>query len=309
MNAPVKPLSIAVRNEVLNVVWAAFYYRDDLKALMIGAEVPESLYNRYATTDNAKVKIARAVLDELRDLGDKGWRIQNKIVAELCQMDRPANGVADVKNGRAALQRLRRVAVDASIVVDTVQAGIDGRRAREAARQSQIQQRLAILGDLSDRFNELSTPKDRSRDELQARGYALEKLLRELFQANEIDYEPSHRAAHEQVDGSFFFRGFPYLVEARWVQNMPTASQLSDFKRKVDGKLDSTRGLYVSMAGFDDDVLDYFASQSPGRNNIVYMSGQDLALIFGGNVGLVDALLSKIDAAESLGKFRLDLSA
>ncbi|WP_280478860.1 hypothetical protein [Nocardia asiatica] len=115
--------------------------------------------------------------------------------------------------------------------------------------------------------------------------------------------------AHEQVDGSFFFRGFTYLVEARWVKEKPTAAQLADFKLKVDGKLESTRGLYVSMAGFDDDVLDWFASRSPSRHNIIYMSGMDLALIFGGTVELVDALLKKIDAAESRGKFRFDLTA
>lgn len=37
-----------------------------------------------------------------------------------------------------------------------------------------------------------------------------------LFQANDIDYEPSRQNGHEQVEGLFFFRGFTYLVEAQW---------------------------------------------------------------------------------------------
>lgn len=309
VSAPLKPLSTAVVTEVLAVVREAFYYRGDFKSLLLGAGVPSGLYGRYDTSDNAKVKIARLVLDELRDLGEKGWRIQHKILAELCAMDRPANDVADAKAGRAALAQLRRVATESGVLVDVERASIDARRAREAQRQKHIQERRATLGDLSRQFNELHAEKDRTHAELQARGYALEKLLRGLFQANDIDYEPSRQNAHEQVDGSFFFRGFTYLVEARWVKEKPTAAQLADFKLKVDGKLESTRGLYVSMAGFDDDVLDRFASRSPSRHNIIYMSGMDLALIFGGTVELVDALLKKIDAAESRGKFRFDLTA
>ncbi len=309
MSAPLEPLSTAVRTEVLATVRAALHWRSDLKSLMLGAGVPVALYNRYDDVDIPKVKIARHVLDELNALGEQGWRIQRKIVTELCAMSRPGNNVEDVAAGRAALAQLKRVATESGVVIDIEKAGIQARRAREAQRQRQIQQRRAILGGLSDRFKELSVPRDRSHAERQGRGYALERLLRELFQVNDIDYAPSRCNPHEQVDGSFFFRGFTYLVEARWVQDKPTLPQLADFKRKVDGKLDSTRGMYVSMAGFDDDVLDRFASTMPTRNNIIYMSGSDLALIFEGSVELIDALLSKIDAAESRGQFRFDLPA
>jgi hypothetical protein len=106
-----QPLPHAVRAEVQNVVWAAFYYRDDFKSLMLGAGVPAAIYNRYDDPGTAKVKIARAVLDELQELGPPGWRIQRKIAAELCAMRRPANGVADVKAGMAALDQLRRAAL------------------------------------------------------------------------------------------------------------------------------------------------------------------------------------------------------
>jgi hypothetical protein len=64
-----QPLPHAVRAEVQNVVWAAFHYRDDFKSLMLGAGVPAAIYNRYDDPDIAKVKIARAVLDELQELG------------------------------------------------------------------------------------------------------------------------------------------------------------------------------------------------------------------------------------------------
>ncbi|MEB3065038.1 hypothetical protein [[Mycobacterium] zoologicum] len=302
-----QPLPHSVRAEVLNVIWAAFHYRDDLKSLMLGAGVSPAIYNRYDSPETAKVKIARAVFDELQQLGPPGWEIQHRIAAELCAMRRPANGVVDVKAGGAALDQLRRAAEAANVIVDTEKAAIGERKARAAQKQKQIHARRALLDQLSDRFAELASDKSRTPGELQARGYELEKLLVELFKVNEIDYLGSRRTAHEQVDGSFFFHGFTYLVEARWRHDKPTIGDLADFKFKVDGKIDSTRGLFISMAGFDDEVLDHFASNSGTRRNVIYMTGHDLALIFGGHIGLVDALLMKINAAESRGEYLIDL--
>jgi hypothetical protein len=102
--------------------------------------------------------------------------------------------------------------------------------------------------------------------------------------------------------------GFTCLVEARWRQDQPTIGDLADFKFKVDGKTDSTRGLFISIAGFDGEVLDHFAGNSGTRRNVIYMTGHDLALIFGGHIGLVDALLMKINAAESRGEYLIDIT-
>jgi hypothetical protein len=306
--SPDQPLPHSVRAEVQNVIWGAFHYRDDFKSLMLGAGVPAAIYNRYDDPDTAKVKIARAVLDELQELGPPGWRIQRKIATELCAMRRPSNGVADVKAGLAALEQLRRAAEAANIIVDTDQAAIDERKARAARQQKQIDDRQALLDDVSNRFAELAKDTPRTPAERQARGYELEKLLIELFKANDIDYLGSRRTTHEQVDGSFFFHGFTYLVEARWRQHKPSIGDLADFKFKVDGKIDSTRGLFISMSGFDDEVLEHFASNSGTRRNVIYITGHDLALIFGGHIGLVDALLIKINAAESRGEYLIDLT-
>ncbi|GAF45498.1 hypothetical protein [Rhodococcus wratislaviensis] len=302
-----QPLPVAVQTEVINAIRAAFYYRDDFKALMLTAGVPRGMYGRHDHPENSKTVMARRILDELHDLGPTGWTIQRKIAVELCAMDRPGNGVEDAKNARDSLHRLRQVATSARIIIDTEQAAIDERRAREAKRQQTLAEERRNIEHLSRRFAELATDRPRTASEKQARGYQLETLLVDLFAANHLDYVGSRRQPHEQVDGSFFFRGFTYLVEARWRSDKPTIGDLADFKFKVDGKLESTRGLFISMAGFDSEILGYFAHNSGTRNNIIYMTGHDLALIFGGQVGLEDALLKKIDAAESRGEYLVDL--
>ncbi len=300
------PLSAALKTEVINACRAAFYYRDDLKSLMLGAGVSAAVYNRYDHREIAKVKIARSIIDELHNLGPDGWRIQRKIVAELCGMTRPANGVEDVKSGKAALAELRRIASQDGIIIDTERAAINDRKTRDAKRIKQIDERREHMGKLSTRFAELAQARPRTQSERQARGYELEKLIADLSRLEGLDYIGSSRPPHEQIDGSFYLRGFTYLVEARWRDHAPTTNELAGFKVKVDGKLESTRGLFISMAGFDEDVLNHFANNS-GARNIIYMTGQDLALIFGGQVGLIDALMKKIEAAENRGEYLVDL--
>lgn len=81
-----------------------------------------------------------------------------------------------------------------------------------------------------------------------------------------------------------------------------------DFKGKIDGKMDSTRGVFISMAGFDKDVLDHFGHNSRGsHNNIVMATGADLTQLFDGTLGLEDALTKKIDDAEQEGQALLEL--
>lgn len=284
----------------------AFHYRGDLKSLMLSAGVPAAVYNRYDSLENSKVKIARSILDELHEQGSNGWTVQRQIVVELCGMQRPANGVEDIATGRKALDALRRAAACEGVIVDTEQAARNDRATRAAKRQQHITEQQQTLSRLGTEFSKLARSTPATNGQRQARGYQLEKILAELFRANELEYTSSTRQPHEQVDGSFHFRGFTYLVEARWRSQPPGTEDLAGFKVKVDGKLESTRGLFISMAGFEEAVLQYFANVSRKRN-VIYMTGQDLALIFEGTISLEDALLRKIDAAEKHGRYLINL--
>jgi hypothetical protein len=138
----------------------------------------------------------------------------------------------------------------------------------------------------------------------QRRGYDFERLLVDLFAAAEITYKPPYRAEHKQIDGSFHFRGFTYLVEAKWRSTQPDFGDLAKFKANVDGKLDSTRGAFISIAGFDDNVLEHLLRVARGsRNNLVLVDAYDLVSILEGRISLPDALAEKIDAAEQRGVF------
>lgn len=100
------------------------------------------------------------------------------------------------------------------------------------------------------------------------------------------------------------FDNFRYLIEARWRETSPTVNELGGFANKVERKLKSTRGLFVSIVGFRKEVLDEVATGS----SIILMDGQDLMLILEGHVSLIEALRLKIDKASRQSEIFYSLS-
>ena len=117
--------------------------------------------------------------------------------------------------------------------------------------------------------------------------------------------DPRFRTNTEQIDGSFHFKGFDYLVEARWRRKPPGEADLATLKTKVDKKITSTRGLFVSIPGFrSETVLEFTRGVT---SNIILMDGQDLSLILEGHVSLIDALTMKIAKAAQEGMIYVSL--
>lgn len=295
------PVPTSVTRAAVAVCRDALHWRDDLRGIFLAAGLPRQVYERYDQLGMSKAKIARAIFDDLYEQGAAGHAVQRKIIEELCQMKKPHSDAPDKKAGTEALAELKRLAKEQKVLVDTEQAAVTARRAAEKRRLQVLQERQLTLGELRTDFIELSRQK--AGESLQRRGYDLEKLLARLFRSYDLDYRPSYRLPREQIDGSFHFRGFTYLVEAKWRSKFPDLGDLLDFKGKIDGKIDSTRGVFISMAGFDPQVLDHFVRNSRGsRNNVIMFTGQDISQLFEGRIGLVDALTKKVDAAEQEGQ-------
>ena len=92
----------------------------------------------------------------------------------------------------------------------------------------------------------------------QARGYAFESLLRDLFNVFGLEAREPFRLKGEQIDGSFVLQGEIYLVEAKW-QAAPTGvADLNTFHGKLEQKAAWARGLFVSNSGFTEDGLAAF---------------------------------------------------
>lgn len=268
-------MSEAVPGEVVEaavrVCGTAFYSKDQLRGALVAAGVPGDHHDRWRSDDASKYVIARHVFHDLAARGPAGQDILRRVVVELASMTRPDPAAPDQQTAAGAVEDLKALAMARRLLVDA--------DAADRVRRQQAQDRLVAasrarqesLAALADRLRGFA----QSTDSPQRRGYALERLLVDLFAAFELLYRPSYRLAHEQIDGAFEHRSFTYLVEARWRAAPPGAGDLADFKMKVDGKLESTRGVFVSMAGYDTAVVECFMATARGtRNNLLSSTGR-----------------------------------
>lgn len=287
-------LPFQVREAIVEACGKAFWLKDPLKSLMLSAGVPPELYERYA--DESKFKIARHILSELDAMDDEGWEIQRRLITELCQLRKlPDESVPDRDAGLAALRFLKELARDQKLFLEREQTEAEERAQKARRQQAALAARAEKMAELRKTFQTLAM----AGEDPQARGYSLEDLLAELFELHEIAYRRSYRTPTEEIDGHFGFKGFDYLVEARWRRDPPTEADLAALKGKVDRKIQSTRGLFISIPGFRQEVVLRFTQGT--TSNIVLMDGQDLILILEGHISLTDALDLKIQKAAQEG--------
>jgi len=136
----------------------------------------------------------------------------------------------------------------------------------------------------------------------QARGYAFEAFLTDIFSAYRLSPRGSFRLKGEQVDGSFCLNSDIYLVEAKWQGAKIGFADLMAFSGKVSGKATWTRGLFISISGFSEDGLEAFSRGR--RTNIICMDGFDLYEVLYNRFSIAKALEAKARrAAETNSAF------
>jgi len=137
-----------------------------------------------------------------------------------------------------------------------------------------------------------------SQLEPQERGYAYERFLRELFDANGLSPRASFRLVGEQIDGSFELSRETYLLEAKWRAPQTGSADLWAFNGKVEEKAAWSRGLFVSDSGFTPDGLKAF-----GRGKrVVCMDGLDLFEMLDRNISLSEVMSRKVRRAAESGE-------
>lgn len=146
-------------------------------------------------------------------------------------------------------------------------------------------------------FYNLASTKD-----FQARGYALEKLLNDLFLLYDLAPKSSFKITGEQIDGAFTFNNDEYLLEAKWRNELTAIDDLDAFSGKLQRKLDNTLGLFISINGFSPDAISAFSS---GRKLMFLMDGTDIMAILDERISLPDLLRQKKRAAAHTGNIYL----
>lgn len=285
-------LPYEITNQIIQCFGKCFHYKDTVEAFLISTGLRREMAKKYR--EEPKYVWARHLLTELSE-SDAGRTLQRRILTELCKLrNLPDKDVPDRDAGLEALKTLKSLAYEHDLVSRDENKKSSSRQNIANTRTKIIRERNAKLQVLRDKFSTGLTGTDR-----QSVGYDLEDILKELFRLFEIDYKKSYRFETQQIDGHFKYEGFDYLVEARWRKDQPSESEVGGFQRKVETKLESTRGIFFSINGFRDEVVQQYNGHGA---NILFFTGEDLIHILEGRVDLRDALRIKIEAAAQYGK-------
>jgi hypothetical protein len=77
------------------------------------------------------------------------------------------------------------------------------------------------------------------------------------------------------------------------------AADLASFADKVERRIEATRALFISMAGFRSTAVDRYRHAK--ENRLVLLDGNDLTWILEGRFDFTDALRAKVRAAPIQG--------
>lgn len=88
------------------------------------------------------------------------------------------------------------------------------------------------------------------------------------------------------------------MIETKWEQSKLNSAKIASLKQKVDTKLNGTRGLFIAINGFREEVIKDYSNQDA---KIIFMDGEELVYILEGRISLKDALLIKITEAAKTG--------
>ena len=105
----------------------------------------------------------------------------------------------------------------------------DRQRRETAATTAKPSSRRALLDQFLDLFHGRLRPQER--------GFAFERLLRQVADLEGLEVTNSFRCVGEQVDGGLKFDGENYLLEAKWHDKSASTEPLYTFAGKVEGKM------------------------------------------------------------------------
>lgn len=285
MTKRISPAALHALREALTVI---FWYKKDLRRFLIGTIQNTTILARL-NWSGYKRDTATQLVDMLSSDQDRFQDDLLGLMEEVMRMEDFSHlravdddGPAKEQQAASAVEALRKHAGR--------YAELQKERENAAARRAKAAAEREASSGVAQRRNELRQRYLEILDlQPQARGFALEKFLPELFNLYDLDPRASFRVVGEQIDGAFVFDNLDYLLEAKWWDEYIPAKELDSFSAKVGRKLDNTLGLFLSISGFSPDGIAAYSGQ---RSLIICMDGADLMAVLDGRIDL-DVLLRR----------------
>jgi hypothetical protein len=132
----------------------------------------------------------------------------------------------------------------------------------------------------------------------QAKGYAFEKYLNNLFKAFGLDPHASYRTEYDQIDGSFVLDGNTILIEAKYRTNVIPKDDLILFSKKIELKSHFPKGLFITYSLVDSKAIEYFTDRSA---RFVVLSVEELFIMCQNKYPLSKVLQGKFRTLDEQG--------
>lgn len=168
-------------------------------------------------------------------------------------------------------------------------------RSAQEARRSQEAALRQFSDDLKDLYQDFLTLHKSQNP--QQRGRDFESLLHHLFNLYDMEPRLAYSLESEQIDGAVSFDTDDYLIEAKWLSNPVSRSELDIFAAKVGRKGKNALGLFIAVNGFSKPGLETYSTST----SFLAIDGMDLILVLEGRVRLDDLLKAKRRHANETG--------
>jgi len=289
----------ALTDGLATIVW----YKNDLRSYLVAATGDPTLVASLDWT--YKRRAADEVVQRMASDQERYREMLIRLMVDVAALDDfpKLRGIEDsdkkLAEAKAAVAELRKYTkpYEAELLEQEKARERIAEARAEGEEKRSFKDRLAVL---MKRYGELVV-----MDDPQARGRALEPLLRDLFALFDLDPRAAFVLRGEQIDGSFSLGETHFLLEAKWTQDPANRAVLSIFKDKVQGKIENTLGLLVSINGFQESAVEHHSG--PGAQMLL-MTGSDLYLVLDGRVDLAELLRRKLRHASQTGEILLEAS-
>ena len=289
-----KKINYLVKEKMVSLSGACFWFWNNFYSFLNSCGVQESIYNLYSKDTYKKYDVMRNVLEYLENKND--IETINNLISGFYKL----NGAIDKDNlddnkAKSLLKEFKDI-----VGTDPIEIELEKRAINKKRQETQQNINNKVLFDnelekLNKTFLDLFSLNSITP---QQRGFKLEALFAELLRINEFEYHKSYVLEGEQIDGYFKYEKFDYLVELKWTVEITKQKDLSIFDGKLRGKGQSTRGLFLSINGFDENAINKFSNDNP---RIILMNGEDLTYILNGSKLFYDVLKAKLDAFVRMG--------
>lgn len=303
MEGTKKVISSVAINALSDALTNIYWYKSELRSFLTHSISDTTILSKLNWEDY-KRNIISTLVSFLAKNQENYRNDLLRLMTEVCKMtdyshlDRLEDGKTKAKKARQAVEALRKQVEGHKDLIDE--------QKKQEERRREVYEKTLQIKNVQHQLEEIKTEFYRlvSSTDHQARGFKLERIIKDLFSLFDLDPKASFRIQGEQIDGAFTFEGNDYLFEGKWQQEPCNIQDLDAFSGKLTRKLDNTLGLFCSINGYSSDAV---IAHSTGRRLMILMDGSDLMAVLEGRIDLLQLLLRKRRHAAQTGNIYLKI--